>query len=183
MRIHFPSVLLGCGLFLWSLPDDAAVPSASATPPPEPPHLPGETVLKATADVRPSTRLQPFLDTNLEKILAPLGEPAFSQSSILTNMQAGYADAQATAPDPYKAAFQAAQLVCDALANAIAERQTAVSALHGSLTTRSSEASQPKGGAFERGASTALGDAFFTTSQQNVWNARAAVLRQNITAA
>ena len=135
-----------------------------------------------TLDVRPSLSLQPFLDTNLEKILAPLGEAAFTQTETLTNMKAGYADAQAQAVSDHQPAFQAAQALCDGLTEAIAERQTAVSALHGSLSTRSSEAAQPKGGAYEGGAKTKLGDTFFTTSQQNAWNERAGVLRKKISA-
>ena len=55
-------------------------------PPTEPPTASSRLATTLTVDVRPSLSLQPFLDTNLECILAPLGEPAFAQSETLTNM-------------------------------------------------------------------------------------------------
>ncbi len=55
-----------------------------------------------------------------------------------------------------------------------------MNALHGALTTRSSEVEQPLGGG-EAVAKARAGDAFFVDSQKNAWLQRATTLRQNIT--
>jgi hypothetical protein len=125
--------------------------------------------------------LQPLLDTHLGSILAPLGVSAFAQPELVAGVKASYADGLAVAPDNRKPAFQLAQSVCDALTDAMAERQTAVAALRGALATRSSEAEQPRGGA-EAVEKARDRDAFFISSQKNAWTQRATALRQEITA-
>ena len=156
-------------------------PAPLATPAPEPPALPAEAAPAIRRGAPPSESLQPFVDTHLGKILAPLGDPAFAQPEVLASMKAGYADGLASAAEPQKPAYQLAQTVCDALAGAISERQTAVTALRGALATRSSEAEQPRGGG-EAIARARDKDTFFVESQKNNWVQRAAALQQNIAA-
>ena len=181
-------LLLAVGFSLLSTPVQAkrkhhsppASPPPLATPPPEPPSLPPETAPSISADAPPSVSLQPFVDTHLGKILAPLGESAFAQPELIASLKASYADGLAAAPAAHKPAYQLAQGVCGALAAAMTERQNAVSALRGAFATHSSEAEQPRGGA-EAVQRTRDNDAFFVDSQKNTWMQRAAVLRTNIT--
>ena len=177
-----------CGVFALSSPAFAkhkhhapATPAPLATPAAEPAPLPAETAPTIRPDAPPSASLQPFLDTHLSSILAPLGSSACAQPELLAAMQAGYADGMVAAPDTHKPAYQLAQNVCDALASAMTERQNAVVALRGALATRSSEANQPRGGgeAVEKARET---DQFFVETQKNNWTQRAGVLRQSITA-
>jgi hypothetical protein len=152
-----------------------------ATPAPEPPPFPPQAAPKITPGAPPSASLQPFLDIHLGQILAPLGTAAFTQSELIAGMKASYADGLASASDVHKSAFQLAQEVCDALSAAIAERQNAVAALRGALASRSSEASQPRGGG-EAVDKARNRDAFFVAGQQDAWVKRAAALRESITA-
>ena len=173
-------LLLGLGILLFSpaaRPDDTIL----ATLANEPPSLPAETPPQIRPDALPSASLQPFLDTHLGKIFAPLGDAAFAQTEIIASMKASYADGMAAAPAAHRPAYQIAQNVCDALTNAVAERATAASALRGALATRSSEATQPSGGgeAVRKARET---DAFFMEGQQHSWTQRVGVLRQNINA-
>ena len=158
-----------------------ATPAPLATPAAEPAPLPAETAPTIRPEAPPSASLQPFLDTHLGSILAPLGSSACAQPELLAAMKAGYADGMVAAPDAHKPAYQLAQNVCDALASAMTERQNAVVALRGALATRSSEADQPRGGgeAVEKARGT---DEFFVETQKNNWTQRAGVLRQSITA-
>ena len=158
-----------------------ATPAPLATPAAEPAPLPAEAAPSIRPDAPPSASLQPFLDTHLGSILAPLGSSACVQPELLAAMKASYADGMATAPATHQPAYRLAQNVCDALAGAMTERQNAVSALRGALATRSSEAEQPRGGgeAVEKARGT---DAFFLETQRNNWIQRAGVLRQNVTA-
>lgn len=147
----------------------------------EPAALPAETPPVIRPEAAPSESLQPFLNTHLDKILAPLGTPAFAQSDVLADMKSGYAKAMSNAPDAHKPAYQLAAAVCESLANAIAERRKAISALEGSYNVRSSEAYQPRGGASATQESN-KNEAFFYDSQKNNWLQNAAALRQQITA-
>ena len=153
-----------------------------ATLAPEPPPLPTEITPKVDFALPPSASLQPFLDTHLAKVLTPLGVSAFNQPELIADLKAVYADAAASATAAHRPSFQYAQAVCNALANAMSERQAAVNALHGSLTTRGSEAAQPRGGAPETDTKNRLDDNLFVTSQLNAWNTRAEVLRKSIIA-
>lgn len=130
----------------------------------------------------PSVSLQPFLDTHLGRILAPLGQPGMDQPEVITSLKAAYADGLAAAPAARKPAYQAAQNVCDALAGAMAERQKAAAALVGATATHSSETVQPRGGRKAAQAETQATNNFFVGSQKNDWVQRSGVLRQNIMA-
>ena len=181
----FPRLFLLClGIFLFSQPHQVQAKSPPpskplATPVAEPPPLAPEAAPKISPDAPPSASLQPFLDAHLGKILAPPGAPAFAQSELIAGMKASYADGMAAAPEARKAAFQIAQSVCDAMTDAINERQNAVAALQGALATRSSEAAQPRGGG-EAVDKARDKDTFFNQSQRNTWMQRAAALRQKI---
>ncbi len=177
-------LLLALGLCIFAVPAQARHHRTSALkpPPPEPPPLQTEAVPKISPDAPPSESLQSFLNSHLAKVLTPLGVAAFAQPELVEALKAAYADAAAAAPESHRPALQYAQAVCEALANAMEERQSAVNALHGSLATRSDEAAQPRGGRREVRTKIRLNDAFFVTSQQNNWNARAGALRHRITA-
>ncbi len=168
-------LLLALGLCIFAVPAQARHHRTSALkpPPPEPPPLQTEAVPKISPDAPPSESLQSFLNSHLAKVLTPLGVAAFAQPELVEALKAAYADAAAAAPESHRPALQYAQAVCEALANAMEERQSAVNALHGSLATRSDEAAQPRGGRREVRTKTRLDNAFFVTSQQDHWNARA----------
>ena len=186
----FPRLIFSClGVFLFSSSlqakkhHPAAAPTAAplATPGSEPAPLPAESAPAVSPDAPPSASLQPFLDTHLSTLLAPLGTSAFAQPEVLTSLKAGYADVLAVAPASHQPALQLAQAVCDAMISAMSERQNAVAALRGAVATRSSEAEQPRGGS-EAVTTARDKDAFFSDSQKNAWIQRTAVLRQNVTA-
>lgn len=146
----------------------------------EPAALPAETPPAINPDAVPSASLQPFLNTHLDKILAPLGTPAFAQGDVLTSMKSDYARALTATPEVRRPAYQLAVAVCESLANAIEERRKAVTALEGSYNMRSSEAYQPRGGG-EATKESNKNEAFFYNSQKNNWLQNAATLRQQIT--
>jgi hypothetical protein len=188
LRRLLPLFWLGVLLLAWPARVEARkkhkgqpTPAPLATPSAEPPPLPPEAAPQVNPNAPPSASLQPFLDTHLGTILAPLGVSAFAQSELLASLKAGYADAMAAAPASHKPAFALAQAVCDALTGAMGERQNAVSAMRGALATRSTEAVQPRGGG-EAVASARDTDDFFIESAKNNWTQRATVLRQSITA-
>ena len=130
----------------------------------------------------PSASLQPFLDTHLARILAPLGQPGMDQPEIIASLKAAYADGMTAAPAARKPAYQVAQNVCDALASAMTERQKAAAALVGATATHSSESVQPRGGRRFAQVETQDTNNFFVNSQKNDWVQRSGTLRQNITA-
>ena len=132
-------------------------------------------------EAAPSLSLQPFLDTHLDKILAPLGTAAFAQSDLITYVRDDYAGALPTAPESRKPAYQLAVAVCDTMIHSIAERQKAVDALNGSYERRKSESVQPRGG--KRAVKDSDKDeAFFYDSQKNNWLQNASSLRLQVTA-
>ncbi len=101
----FPKILLCLGI-LFSSPVQAKdkYPSlpALATPSPEPPSLPPEIAPEISPGAPPFESLQPFVDAHLGTILAPLGTSAFTQSEVIANLKANYADGLATAPGPHQ---------------------------------------------------------------------------------
>ena len=115
-------------------------PAAESTP------LTTEEPPAVVPEAAPSLSLQPFLDTHLDKILAPLGTAAFAQSDLIAYVRDTYAGALPAAPDARKPAYQLAVAVCDAMINSVAERQKAVDALNGVYQRRMSESVQPRGG-------------------------------------
>ena len=141
---------------------------------------PNEAVPAVRADAMPSASLQPFLDTHVERMLAPLGKEEFNQPWIVAGLKSNYAEIMAAAPDTRKPAFAAAEFVCDALTNAMAEREKAVNAWHGSSATHSSEGDQPRGGRAEGRQERGGEDDFFRRSMENNWLQRVAALRANI---
>lgn len=156
------------------------------TPPAEGPAaehatLPTEASPTINPDAMPSASLQPFLDTHLDKILAPLGAPAFVQTDLVEDMKEGYAGALPAAPDARKPAYQLAAGVCDALTGAIEQRQKAVAALNGAYERRKSESIQPRGGK-QAVKESDKDEAFFYDSQKNNWLQNASALRQQIAA-
>ena len=139
-----------------------------------------EAYVNVNPDALPSASLQPFLDTHLDRVLAPLGQQEFSQTWIVAALKTNYANIMATAPANRKPAFAAAENVCDALTNAMAERQKAVDAWHGSSATHSSEVVQPRGGRLVGRQEMGNEDDFFRRSTENNWKQRLAALRQNV---
>ena len=151
----------------------------TATPAPEPSSLPAEAAPVIDSAAPPSVSLQPFLDTHLDKILTPLGSSAFAQSELITGMRANYAQGFVAASDARKSAYRSAVILCNAMTDAIGERQKAVEALKGSYATRSSESVQPRGGS-DAVKKAGEGDAFFYNSQKASWTQRTTILRQGI---
>ena len=128
----------------------------------------------------PSVSLQPFLDTHLGRVLAPLGQPGMDQPEVLTSLKQSYADGMVATPAPRKPAYLAAQRVCDALAGVVVERQKAAAALAGATSTHSSENVQPRGGRRDGQVAVANTNEFFVNAQKNDWNRKAGELRQNV---
>ena len=157
-----PLSLLCLGVMLFCHPAQAA-PGARPTAP-------------------PSASLQPFLDTHLAKILAPLGAPGFGQPEAIARLKATYVAGMAAAPAERKPPYEAAAALCDALTGAMTERENAVAALRGSATTHSSEIQQPRGNIKQGNLEKKHEDDFFSGSQKNDWAQRAEVLRKDITA-
>ena len=157
----------------WVAPSKGPAAESNSLPAEEPPTInPGAA---------PSLSLQPFLDTHLDKILAPMGTPAFAQSDLIAYVREDYAQALPTATEARKPAYQLAVAVCDAMINSVAERQKAVAALNGAYERRSSESIQPRGG--KRAVQESDKDeAFFYDSQKNNWLQNAAALRQQVAA-
>jgi hypothetical protein len=133
-------------------------------------------------EASPSVSLQPFLDTNLGNILAPLDSPGFTQPEVIASIKAAYADGLAAAPAVRQPAYQAAENVCDAVAAAMDERRAALAALRGATATHTTEVNQPLGGTDFGKDEAKRRDDFFTGSQKNAWAQRADILRKNITA-
>ncbi len=144
---------------------------------------PAEPPAVASSMLAPSSTLQPFLDQDLSPILAPLNETGFTQPEVVASMKAAYADGLAAAPAPRKAAFAAAEAVCDAVTAAMAERRTAVAALRGATATHTSEADQPAGSSGQGQQKASSSDDFFTSTQQRAWSERAEILRDSVTKA
>ncbi len=145
----------------------------------DPKPLPEEPPVTINPDAAPSLSLQPFMDAHLDKILAPLGTRAFAQSDLVAGVRDGYAKALPTATDARKPAYQLAIAVCDAMINAIAERQKAAQAMNDSYQMRSSEAIQPRGGR-QAVKDQDKDENFFYNSQKNTWLQNAAALRQQV---
>ena len=143
--------------------------------------LPAEAPPTVNPEAMPSVSLQPFLNTHLDKILAPLGQPAFVQAELVEDMKDIYTGALSAATEAHKPAYQMAGAVCDALTNAIEQRQKAVTALNGVYERRKSESVQPRGGK-QAVKQSDKDEAFFYESQKNNWLQNAAALRQRITA-
>ena len=178
MKIFFVSSFC-LGLLVFASPLQAKKKKHSE---PEPSPTPAST-LAASPDDLPSKSLQPFLDAQLSAVLAPLDKSGFEKPEILVGLKAAYAGGAAVAPAARKPAYQAAQIVCDALTAAVTERENAVSALKGATATHSSEVeNQPKGGRKAVRYETRNDDAFFSNTQRTNWAQRAALIRQNVVA-
>lgn len=160
---------------------DGPEPSEAA-PAPEPAAWPIENAPKIDPAAPPSQSLQGLVDKHLVGVLAPLGDSAFDQPEFVSSYKAAYSDGLAAAPANHKAAYQLAIAICDNMSGAMTERQNAVSALRGALTTHSSEADQPKGGRAVGQQEAHEDNNFFLGTLKNNWVQRAAVLRNDITA-
>ena len=171
--------LLGFGMILLCVPVEAKPhkhpPAPAGTPYPE-------AAPSVDPSALPSVSLQPFLDTHVGRVLAPLGQPGMDQPEVLASLKSAYADGMAAAPAARKPAYQLAQRICDALSGVMLERQKAVAALAGATSTHSSENVQPRGGRREGSAEVQSTNEFFVNAQKNDWNRRAGELRQNIVA-
>ena len=168
------------GVFGWLLtahakPHKKPQPAPAGTPYPE-------AAPSVDPSALPSVSLQPFLDTHLGRVLAPLGQAGMDQPEVIASLKASYGDGLAAAPTTRKPAYVAAQTVCDALAGAMVERQKAADALVGATATQSSAAVQPRGGRKVGQVENQQTNTFFVNSQKNTWVQRAGVLRQNIAA-
>jgi hypothetical protein len=128
----------------------------------------------------PSVSLQPFVDTHLGQVLAPLDGGAFDKPELVVSMKAAYADGAAAAPAERKPAYQLAQAICDSVTVAMAEREKAVAAMKGAKATQSSEGVQPKGGRKAGHAEVAADNAFFENAQRNEWTQKSELLRKQI---
>ena len=130
----------------------------------------------------PSSTLGPFLTANLSAIVAPLDASGFSQPEAIAKIKASYAAGLAAAPANRQAAYVAAVKVCDALEQAMTERQAALTALPGATVTHPSQVEGLHGEAASSGDAGQSQGELVTGSQKNAWAQRAEVLRQNITA-
>ena len=70
------------------------------------------SALAADPAALPSTSLQPFLDSHLDHVLAPMGSPKFSQQEVVASLKTHYLAAMASAADNRKPMFAAAADVC-----------------------------------------------------------------------
>jgi hypothetical protein len=80
----------------------------------------------------PSSVIEPFLDAQLENILAPLDAPGLKDPKALTELRASISAGKRHASKKEQAAFQAAIKMCDLLSKALDERHHAVAKLQAS---------------------------------------------------
>jgi len=80
----------------------------------------------------PSSMIDPFLDAQLENILAPLDGPELKDSKAVTELRAAISAGKRHASKKEQAVFQAAIKLCDLLLKAVDERQHAVAKLQDS---------------------------------------------------
>ena len=134
------------------------------------------------------------MSAHLNEILAPLDAKGFTQPQQLVDLKQAMADGLAQAEPAKKPTYQAAIAICDALANADAERQNAVTSLSNSGAVHAPtdagairkdhvgpvELQREKQEQKQRNQQGAKTDTFFATNQKNQWVTRAAQLRDGI---
>ena len=139
----------------------------------------------------PSVSLQSFLDAHLDQILAPLDAEGLKHPDLITDFRSALADTASKAPPVKQPAFQAALGVCNALANALNERENAAANFQGLNSSKSSASlgvvskahhlsrMELHSEARARQAANRT-DASFKNSQKSQWVQRATQLRQGI---
>ncbi len=128
-----------------------------------------------TAGALPSSAFQPFLDARLNIILAPLDAPGLKHPEAVADLRSAIADGMSKAPAAQQPAFQAAITLCNALSQAVDERQRAVASLKGSQR----DSGYP-GTKHVMAREAAQNNAFFANTQKAQWTQRSAQLRQQI---
>jgi hypothetical protein len=142
----------------------------------------------------PSVELGEFGGEHLEKILAPLEHQVPLPRSELSRLRQSFADRRATAPENEKPVYQAALLVCNALSQAMDEREKAVasfqssSAVHGSFDLNARRKDHPSWKDLRREQheeqnrkeQSAEKDNFLNSQLKTSWQQRSTQLRQNI---
>jgi hypothetical protein len=142
----------------------------------------------------PSVELGEFGGAHLEKILAPLEEQIGLPRSELSQLRQSLSDRRATAPENEKPVYQAAILVCNALSQAMDEREKAVAsfqssaAVHGSFDLNAHRKDRPSWKDLrrerheeeKRKEEAAQKDNFLNAQLKTSWQQRTIQLRQNI---
>lgn len=142
----------------------------------------------------PSVELGEFGGAHLEKILAPLERQVALPRSELSQLRQSLTDRRATAPESEKPIYQAAILVCNALSQAMDERDKAVAsfqssaAVHGSFDLSAHRKDRPSWKELrrerheeeKRKEEAAQKDNFLNAQLKSGWQQRTIQLRQNI---
>jgi hypothetical protein len=146
------------------------------------------------ADAPLSARLSRFFDSYLDKIFAPLDQPVALPRNELTKLRESLLDGVANASAADKPPYQASVAVCDALSQAMDEREKsrinsgASAGVHGSADLGARRKDNP--GVIDyvrerheeknRKKEAADKDKFLNSGVKTQWSQRALQLRQNI---
>lgn len=142
----------------------------------------------------PSVELGEFGAAHLDKILAPLDHEIPLPRTEVAQLRESFTDRRSKAPDNEKPAYQAAIVVCNALSQAMDEREKTIasfqssSAVHGSLDLGAHRKDRPSRREFRRERreeenrkeDAAQKDAFLDARVKANWQQRVIQLRQNI---
>jgi hypothetical protein len=80
----------------------------------------------------PSARLSRFMKAHLDEVLAPLDKKGLRDAQAITELRESFAGAAAKSPPAQRASYRTAEDVCQAMANAYAERERSISNLKSS---------------------------------------------------
>jgi hypothetical protein len=142
----------------------------------------------------PSVELGEFGGAHLEKIFAPLEHQIALPRSQLAQLRQSLTDRRVTAPENEKPVYQAALLVCNALSQAMDEREKAIAsfqssaAVHGSFDLGAHRKDRPSRKELrrerheeeKRKEEAAQKDNFLSAQLKSSWQQRTIQLRQNI---
>lgn len=142
---------------------------------PYPKYQPPPANRPLAAGALPSSVLQPFLDSRLNIILAPLAGPGLKHPEAVADLRSAITDGMSKAPATQQPAFQAAISLCSVLSQAVDERQRATANLEGSQRP-----SSWPGTKHPAAREAAQNNAFFANAQKTQWEQRAVQLRHQI---
>ena len=150
----------------------------------------------------PSTRLSQFFNAHLDHILAPIDQQVVLPRTELTQLRESFSDESTKAAQPDKAQYQEAILVCNALNQAMDERDKAIAdsqpgnVVQGVQDTHDATVSIPRGRGRGRAAKAAVRQekyenqknqnqaaekgAFLNSNIGKQWLDRSVLLRQNV---
>jgi hypothetical protein len=142
----------------------------------------------------PSARLSKFMKTHLDEVLAPLDKKGLKDAQPIVELKESLADQAAKMPPAQRPSYQTAEDVCQAMANAFAEREKSISSLKGSKATHAdnslgairkdhvsdNELDREMQEQKQRNKNARAQDSYFTTGQKAQWEKQAAAYRQQI---